>query len=111
MRKSIGSSPKSPSVQIRLHHRQKICVYRLLLTYFMDRASAPVSLFRCPARDSEEHTSELQSLMRISYAVFYLQKNTKIALKKTSDHKQLRQTTYDDVVMKKNTLRHEQANY
>src|SRR3546814_2765198 len=26
---------------------------------------------------SEEHTSELQSLMRISYAVFCLQKNTK----------------------------------
>src|SRR3546814_3101925 len=28
---------------------------------------------RCPAR-SEEHTSELQSLMRISYAVFCLKK-------------------------------------
>src|SRR3546814_2944042 len=28
-------------------------------------------------RRSEEHTSELQSLMRISYAVFCLQKNTK----------------------------------
>src|SRR3546814_3715308 len=28
-----------------------------------------------PARRSEEHTSELQSLMRISYAVFCLKKN------------------------------------
>src|SRR3546814_3261231 len=28
-----------------------------------------------PANRSEEHTSELQSLMRISYAVFCLQKN------------------------------------
>src|SRR3546814_6560613 len=28
----------------------------------------------CPARRSEEHTSELQSLMRISYAVFCLKK-------------------------------------
>src|SRR3546814_9081017 len=27
---------------------------------------------------SEEHTSELQSLMRISYAVFYLKKKTNI---------------------------------
>src|SRR3546814_4380716 len=27
---------------------------------------------------SEEHTSELQSLMRISYAVFFLKKNTKL---------------------------------
>src|SRR3546814_8877029 len=29
-----------------------------------------------PERRSEEHTSELQSLMRISYAVFCLQTNT-----------------------------------
>src|SRR3546814_2193039 len=29
-----------------------------------------------PVRRSEEHTSELQSLMRISYAVFCLKKNT-----------------------------------
>src|SRR3546814_5726467 len=29
-----------------------------------------------PHRRSEEHTSELQSLMRISYAVFCLKKNT-----------------------------------
>src|SRR3546814_993984 len=36
------------------------------------------SLFPCPCRGlrSEEHTSELQSLMRISYAVFCLQKKT-----------------------------------
>src|SRR3546814_1863436 len=34
----------------------------------------------CPLDRSEEHTSELQSLMRISYAVFCLKKkkNTKI---------------------------------
>src|SRR3546814_3641904 len=30
---------------------------------------------------SEEHTSELQSLMRISYAVFCLKKNTFVTLK------------------------------
>src|SRR3546814_2524348 len=30
-----------------------------------------------PARRSEEHTSELQSLMRISYAVFCLKTKTK----------------------------------
>src|SRR3546814_2028457 len=35
---------------------------------------------RAPARRSEEHTSELQSLMRISYAVFCLKK------KKISKH-------------------------
>src|SRR3546814_5128109 len=40
----------------------------------MGPVSAAPYRFRCPAR-SEEHTSELQSLMRISYAVFCL-KNT-----------------------------------
>src|SRR3546814_5223838 len=35
-------------------------------------------LINCPASRSEEHTSELQSLMRISYAVFCLKKKTKI---------------------------------
>src|SRR3546814_8112715 len=36
---------------------------------------------------SEEHTSELQSLMRISYAVFCLKKKTKInAQKQTHQH-------------------------
>src|SRR3546814_1227888 len=34
-------------------------------------------------RRSEEHTSELQSLMRISYAVFCLKKKTHIRLKET----------------------------
>src|SRR3546814_8034410 len=32
----------------------------------------------CASGRSEEHTSELQSLMRISYAVFCLKKNTNI---------------------------------
>src|SRR3546814_8200707 len=34
-------------------------------------------LARAPQGRSEEHTSELQSLMRISYAVFCLKKQTK----------------------------------
>src|SRR3546814_1817413 len=43
---------------------------------------------RCGQQRSEEHTSELQSLMRISYAVFCLKKN-----KKTKKHEQLTKTT------------------
>src|SRR3546814_6831095 len=38
---------------------------------------ASVILNAIDALRSEEHTSELQSLMRISYAVFCLQKNNK----------------------------------
>src|SRR3546814_1062628 len=41
---------------------------------------------RHPAGRSEEHTSELQSLMRISYAVFCLKKKTKNTLKKSTAH-------------------------
>src|SRR3546814_6117063 len=40
-----------------------------------DRWSGEFHLDHCGAR-SEEHTSELQSLMRISYAVFCLKKTT-----------------------------------
>src|SRR3546814_7290754 len=36
----------------------------------------PADANRPPAARSEEHTSELQSLMRISYAVFCLKKKT-----------------------------------
>src|SRR3546814_4910219 len=40
------------------------------------------------ASRSEEHTSELQSLMRISYAVFCLKKKTNIKSKHTKHKKQ-----------------------
>src|SRR3546814_10691651 len=49
----------------------------------MSRTSDPkitgraVRAVRVPAGRSEEHTSELQSLMRISYAVFCLKKKNK----------------------------------
>src|SRR3546814_6461347 len=43
-----------------------------------------------PSGRSEEHTSELQSLMRISYAVFCLKKKTK---KQASKNTQYKQTT------------------
>src|SRR3546814_7814959 len=53
-RRCVSSPTPAPSARIRPRHR---CLYRL--------------------RRSEEHTSELQSLMRISYAVFCLKKKNK----------------------------------
>src|SRR3546814_1027683 len=47
------------------------------------RGQARLEQLEC-VRRSEEHTSELQSLMRISYAVFCLKKKTK--RKKTQTH-------------------------
>src|SRR3546814_4997222 len=50
-------------------------------------ATSACSLPTNPRRRSEEHTSELQSLMRISYAVFCLKKKIqKIRRKKTYDN-------------------------
>src|SRR3546814_4012169 len=54
-----------------------------------DRSSrrSPATSFpgRCGSR-SEEHTSELQSLMRISYAVFSLKKKNKKIITQTTHH-------------------------
>src|SRR3546814_10410125 len=70
---------------------------------------SPLTRHRCPSwpsrpnrrptassHRSEEHTSELQSLMRISYAVFCLKKkkNQKKTLKTTIDTQNKRNTTH-----------------
>src|SRR3546814_4445916 len=52
-----------------------------------------------PLRRSEEHTSELQSLMRISYAVFCLKKQNNITL----DHITSR-TTYSTITRTPSSL-------
>src|SRR3546814_5457135 len=80
------SSPVAPSRSCRQRsHETQNCGaggdssrYRVVSRYRAEqnRASAPAIY-----RRSEEHTSELQSLMRISYAVFCLKK------KKTTHHK------------------------
>src|SRR3546814_1829557 len=52
-----------------------------------------LALMTSDLRRSEEHTSELQSLMRISYAVFCLKKkNTKIKQRKNTHHNNHHQT-------------------
>src|SRR3546814_9086589 len=49
-----------------------------LSPYAVDTASSPSATRGCTVKPrSEEHTSELQSLMRISYAVFCLKKKNK----------------------------------
>src|SRR3546814_6899569 len=47
----------------------------------------PADGIAMPAIRSEEHTSELQSLMRISYAVFCLKKKTTKTHKRNKPHK------------------------
>src|SRR3546814_8740802 len=78
LRKHCFSCVKLSFVRVRLHLVEKIVVGR--------QQRAPVESEKrrvCNAPNqngrrqrSEEHTSELQSLMRISYAVFCLKKKT-----------------------------------
>src|SRR3546814_1902220 len=66
------------------HDRQRIAD-AARLPAFVERGIAGVGLEdRAVGRRSEEHTSELQSLMRISYAVFCLKK--KKPTKTTKEH-------------------------
>src|SRR3546814_4139803 len=51
-------------------HRYLVQALDLMYAHLTDNAPLP------PSQRSEEHTSELQSLMRISYAVLCLKKNT-----------------------------------
>src|SRR3546814_3893423 len=50
---------------------------QMLLPVMVERLKQDALFDLHPAFRSEEHTSELQSLMRISYAVFCLKKKTK----------------------------------
>src|SRR3546814_2170167 len=74
-------------------------------------STAPTARSSCPIRTSsvatrsEEHTSELQSLMRISYAVFCLKK--KITKTQTSYHQN--NTKYTSHTLTRNTKAQNQA--
>src|SRR3546814_1857062 len=57
----------------------RIVCLELLVTAFsrlFPEIEPPFQIVETPDARSEEHTSELQSLMRISYAVFCLKKKT-----------------------------------
>src|SRR3546814_5440624 len=55
---------------------------------------------------SEEHTSELQSLMRISYAVFCLKKKTKKRRKKDETHTLQCTRTHENTRHNKKTIKY-----
>src|SRR3546814_4994057 len=57
-----------------------------IITLIFLWATLAVSAWHVPLPRSEEHTSELQSLMRISYAVFCLKKKKIRATLTTSMH-------------------------
>src|SRR3546814_7113656 len=71
---TVNAGPSTPGMAERM-------IVRGSLTYRERIALPPGSVAEVTLQDvsrrSEEHTSELQSLMRISYAVFCLKKNNK----------------------------------
>src|SRR3546814_5538331 len=85
----LSDSLKRPSLSIAMR-RSRFCVSPPGL---LKAISAP-GLVR-----SEEHTSELQSLMRISYAVFCLKKKNNNILTNIDKQKDTQQT-YDDKTQK-----------
>src|SRR3546814_7166755 len=68
--RSCSTAPRGPAISMVSRPSSPNCSTRCARTS------------RCSAKRSEEHTSELQSLMRISYAVFCLKKKTKKTTKK-----------------------------
>src|SRR3546814_10614670 len=80
---TLKRRPKDKSCRSRLarkehrlshgHTISRRCINGVaLIEHVEDDQSDVVPLFELPSDRSEEHTSELQSLMRISYAVFCL---------------------------------------
>src|SRR3546814_5129999 len=77
MRADLGDrslDPASPKLLRYLKMSMGALPQETLRVFFLDPAQRLIADAQLQQR-SEEHTSELQSLMRISYAVFCLKKN------------------------------------
>src|SRR3546814_3653223 len=72
-------------VRTRCNRLQRRRFPRIAAAFCRSRNNRARPLARRRATRSEEHTSELQSLMRISYAVFCLKKKNKKTTKHTQE--------------------------
>src|SRR3546814_1528335 len=70
----LGARLVELSVVDRLDHREQQILFLALMSLKGDRRDHRAGEVALAVVRSEEHTSELQSLMRISYAVFCLKK-------------------------------------
>src|SRR3546814_4382419 len=84
--RSVGAAQHGHAIAQAVDHCGRQYAVERAADQFFRNAAQEVSDVLGHARDdpigterSEEHTSELQSLMRISYAVFCLKKNTYIS--------------------------------
>src|SRR3546814_3993075 len=70
--KARGANRRARSDWMKIEQQRGISVTSSVMTFEKDGIT--FNLLDTPGHRSEEHTSELQSLMRISYAVFCLKK-------------------------------------
>src|SRR3546814_7712850 len=82
--RSVGSNVHDPAVPALAHRVRRGAAHQVETVQIDPHDPAPLLEGQCRPGDerhdagrSEEHTSELQSLMRISYAVFCLKKKKK----------------------------------
>src|SRR3546814_2385988 len=93
-----GRWQRCPNSKPRSEGRQVVQIPREDAALADDIVVLHISKAHATSR-SEEHTSELQSLMRISYAVFCLKKKKKdIKMKNNNTIIQKRQTTSNDIL-------------
>src|SRR3546814_8004460 len=78
---SIGAVPLKNAVHVLPHSQESATAFGSLMAEIVDNGGE-ATLIEARLR-SEEHTSELQSLMRISYAVFCLKKKKNKQLSNT----------------------------
>src|SRR3546814_8897591 len=102
-----GGSSQAPGISVRRHNdtveRRWNDSRDGILSEPEMRTGAGRSGHRSEFRRSEEHTSELQSLMRISYAVFCLKKKNKKQTQTYIDTKSTTSTTMNNTTIKYNT--------
>src|SRR3546814_1341778 len=85
---------RSVSFHLPLLARRGLAPYGEVAGVALARDRIDAGMSRVVAPRSEEHTSELQSLMRISYAVFCLKKKNRNKLRYQRHDRILKQTTY-----------------
>src|SRR3546814_2542371 len=74
----LGSSPRVTKTETRVTRREAVRVaVPSAAVLVVQRAGVHLAVVGVDHVRSEEHTSEIQSLMRTSYAVFCLKKKTK----------------------------------
>src|SRR3546814_8479484 len=89
--KEARARAKLELLQLEGTQEMKLIEARLQAIVAEANSSDPWTSRARPSR-SEEHTSELQSLMRISSAVFCLKKNTKHYTPSTTNHNTIKHT-------------------